>query len=159
MKFKNLKMASIAEGWHYVDGQGTFALTDNPRLIAAHETPFIVYRMDGTSLAVIHDHELPEARLEQIAAARPGWLHAIISAERAHNPEPAGPTIHALIVAPTHADPTVCAFVAACSLVGEFKGQPDEFLVHVADHGSFEVTLDFDWNTQTWQGEVVAYEG
>ena len=159
MKFKNLEKVSIAEGWHYVNAQGTFALTNNPRLIAAHETPFIVYRMDGTSLAVIHDHDLPEARREQIAAARPGWLHAIISAERAHGPQPEGPTIHAMIVAPTNVDPAACAFVAACSLAGEFKGQPDEFLVHIADHGSFEVMLDFDWKAQTWQGEVIVYEG
>lgn len=38
---------------------------------------------------------------------------------------------------------------------GSFKFTPTAYFVHLVGHGTFEVTLDFDWESETWHGEVI----
>ena len=51
--------------------------------------------------------------------------------------------------------PELCAFMAATVFEGDFDFLPAVFFVHLWGHGTYEVTLEFDYESESWSGEVI----
>lgn len=154
MRFEGISMGWSVDGWHYVDAQGNYAQTKYPQRAGPDDLFFTVHTIAGKSIATF-DRSLPAERRAQIERARPAWLHAILyTAPAEFQMRPVGK----ILVEIGYVDgvgPEACAFVAAMVHYGDFDDVPAIFFVDVWGHGTYEVTLAFSGEADSWSGDVI----
>lgn len=155
MRFENAKKASVVDGWHYVDAQGNYALTEHPQRASPGDLFFSMRMIGSKTIAVFQTRKLPAEKRAQIEAARPEWLDAILYAEPSEAQLPPVGTICVEIGYADGAGPELCSFIAATVFVGAFKFVPAVFFVHLWGRGTYEATLEFDYESESWSGEVI----
>jgi hypothetical protein len=124
---------------------------------ATRYTTFSFLTVGGARIAVFFvEDPLRSSDRAEISAAKPDWLDAIVFAEIAPESNRERAVIDAGRSGAERARITTCAFAAALVVWshGAFKVVPKSYLVRLPG-GSIEVTMSFDWDSESWHGEAV----
>ena len=119
-------------------------------------TTFSTLTVGGERFAVFYvELPLPPAERAAICAAKPDWIDAIVFAEVAPESNRERAVIDAETDSAAKARGTTCAFATAIVVEGHgaFKFVPKSYLVRLRG-GPIEVTMDFDWDSESWHGEA-----
>lgn len=152
-----IERATINHAWGRADADGVLHLHESMR--EAHVLPgdqFADCDVDGAVFAVFLDATPPEAVRARIAGNRPARTTAVIYATAAGVTPDAIATLDAELGAGAAAF-EACAFAVACvaNSAGAFKIDPVKYVVRIAGEGVFEVTMTFDWDTESRSGEAI----
>lgn len=152
-----IETATINHAWGRADADGVLHLHESMReahVLTGYQ--FAECNVDGAVVAVFLDATPPEAVRARIAGNRPARTTAVIYATAAGVTPDAIATLEAELGAGAAA-PEVCAFAVACvaSSAGAFTIDPIKYVVRIAGAGAFEVTMTFDWDTESRRGDAI----
>jgi hypothetical protein len=155
MEFKDIV---VSHEWWRVLPDGTFQMYPGPLEASRDQGPmFTRCQVGSRAIAVFLGELVSESLNAQMISNRPDWLDAIVHANIASTDDITVAVIEASAAACTEVSPDACAFATACVVAsdGTLDVEPDLYYVRIADVGSFEVVLEFDWDTEAWSGDVI----
>jgi hypothetical protein len=156
MEFNNIV---ISHEWWLALPDGTFQM--NPDLLEASHEPGLTFAkclVGSQAIAVFVGEPVSESLKAQVIANRPDWLDAVVYANIVSSDDITIGVIAASAAVCTEVIPEVCALATACAVAAEdaLDVEPDAYIVQIADIGAFDAAIDFDWDTETWSGDVVS---